>query len=367
MPVTATVLGGTQQRIGSAQIISSNTVIRGNSLTSAHPNIFANCAPRHTNALMPPAPKGERATSIQRLIEQNTQPANTNRTALGDLSNRIQNLPAERRSPPKLKRTSSSKAVSINQINIMHRHLIGVQPTTAGQHPVLRQGLNSAGTLTKKSCASYSKPVREHVVHSWVQLCRLLRKLLTVLERFLPSPTELVCFDEPEAAEACQIFLAVYSQLSAATQELTKLSKGVTNSPSRSTSTNESSSVDNPLLELEASESSLSSHKRLQLHICSSSEQPTLPKSPLSESAISKLKPSLATFIKELERTLYLEEHQLAYLYLVKYYETLEVVKGRRSEDMVAVAGLGHLLSGVPSISQDLIQSAKTLAAVLMK
>jgi hypothetical protein len=44
----------TQQRIGSTQVISSNTIIRGNSLTSPNPNIFNG---RRVNQLVPPSPK----------------------------------------------------------------------------------------------------------------------------------------------------------------------------------------------------------------------------------------------------------------------------------------------------------------------
>jgi hypothetical protein len=45
----------------------------------------------------------------------------------------------------------------------------------------------------------------------------------------------------------------------------------------------------------------------------------------------------------------------------------LEVVKGRKSEDMVSIAGLDQLLSCEAMINQDFLQSARRLAAVLIR
>lgn len=109
--------------------------------------------------------------------------------------------------------------MSINQINVMHRHLVGMQPTTNVNISV-RQFQTSTGNLAKRSSANFCRPVKQHVVHSWVQLCRLLRKLLNTLGRFLPKPTELIMFDEPDAFAIAlgHIFTFAYKQLNAASQ-----------------------------------------------------------------------------------------------------------------------------------------------------
>jgi hypothetical protein len=51
-----------------------------------------------------------------------------------------------------------------------------------------------------------------------------------------------------------------------------------------------------------------------------------------SEASIKQFKPQLTTAIHELEKSLNQEAHLQIYIYLLKYYETLEVIKGRRSD-----------------------------------
>mgnify|MGYP000856672659 FL=1 len=136
--------------------------------------------------------------------------------------------------------------MSINQINLMHRHLMGTQPTTNLTNPMMqtaKQLQTSTGNLARRSSANFCRPVRQHVLHSWVQLSKLLRKILSTLEKVLPRPTELIMFDEPDQLTKVleHIFVVAYNQLVFVMHELTKFSKATTSSPSRSASTNESS------------------------------------------------------------------------------------------------------------------------------
>lgn len=56
-----------------------------------------------------------------------------------------------------------------------------------------------------------------------------------------------------------------------------------------------------------------------------------------------------------------------AYVFLLKYYEMLDVSKGRKSEDIVSVAGLDELLGTETKLAPTTIQSARTLAAILIR
>jgi hypothetical protein len=129
---------------------------------------------------------------------------------------------------------------------MMHKHLVGTQPSNFNVN--VKHFMTTGGNLAKKSSAGITRPVRHHVLQSWIQLCKLLRKMLKLLENLLPKPSELILFDEPDTLteSAGKIFCVVYNQLQGCLAELTKLTKGITSSPSRSASTNEGSS-DDPL------------------------------------------------------------------------------------------------------------------------
>jgi hypothetical protein len=188
----------TQQRIGSNQIITSNAVIRGNSITNINPNIFAReHSARAPSILAVPHQNQERPTSIQKTINTPLGES-TNRTALGDISNRTIFPHSVTKSPSKLKRTSSSKTLSINQINMMHKHLIGTKTSLNDFNVKVKHSMNAGGNLTKKSSASLVRPTRQHVVYSWIQLSKLLRKLLKLLDNLTPKSSELVLFDQPD-------------------------------------------------------------------------------------------------------------------------------------------------------------------------
>lgn len=71
--------------------------------------------------------------------------------------------------------------------------------------------------------------------------------------------------------------------------------------------------------------------------------------------------------IRNLEGRLSQEVFLNAYVFLLKYYEMLDVSKGRKSEDMVSVAGLDTLLGTETRLAPATIQSARTLAAILIR
>jgi hypothetical protein len=55
----------------------------------------------------------------------------------------------------------------------MHKHLVGTQPSLNNFNVSVKHFTTAGCNLTKKSSASLIKPVRQHVVQSWIQLSKL--------------------------------------------------------------------------------------------------------------------------------------------------------------------------------------------------
>lgn len=151
------------------------------------------------------------------------------------------------KSPPKLKRTGSSKTISINHLNMMHRHLISPN-ISLNSKP-----MSTTTGLVRKTSAGFVKPPRAHVVKSWIHICKLLRKLLDLLENVQNNFGSTISLNSDNLELSIQtVYCVIYRQLAGAIVELGKLSKTNIGSPNHSTSTNESSEVDEAQMEIES-------------------------------------------------------------------------------------------------------------------